>query len=206
MPVIDLLYSIDTALFTFINQTISNPLGDLLWPLITHYDRFLVVRILLLAVWIGLLFRGGPAGRRIAILLIPVLFVADQLSSSVLKELIGRPRPCHVIDGVPVVEGIRLLVDCGPGKSFPSSHAVNNFAVGTLFSFYYRKWIWAFMAWASLVALSRPAVGVHYPSDIVGGAIVGALVAMGIIQAWLFVEGRLKKRGVKPARNGEGTQ
>ena len=203
---IDLLYSIDTALFTFINQTTSNPLGDLLWPLITHYDRFLVVRILLLAVWVGLLLKGGPTGRRVALLLIPILLAADQLSSSILKELIGRPRPCHIVDGCPVVEGVRLLVDCGPGKSFPSSHAVNNFAVATLFSFYYRKWTWAFMVWASLVALSRPAVGVHYPSDIIGGAILGALVAMGLIQAWQFIEHRFMNDGAPPTDKGEEAQ
>jgi undecaprenyl-diphosphatase len=201
--VIELLYNIDTTLFAFINQTMSNPLGDLLWPLITHYDRFLVVRLLLLAIWIGLLIKGGRAGRRVALLLIPILLAADQLSSSVLKELIGRPRPCHIVDGAQVLEGIRLLVDCGPGKSFPSSHAVNNFAVATLFSFYYRKWAWAFMAWASLVALSRPAVGVHYPSDIAGGAIIGALVAMALIQAWLLVERRLKKQSKEPADGRE---
>jgi undecaprenyl-diphosphatase len=84
-----------------------------------------------------------------------------------------------------------MLVDCGPGKSFPSSHAVNNFGVATLFSFYYRKWTWAFIGWASLVALSRPAVGVHYPSDILGGAIIGCAVAGFVIWTWLNVERRL---------------
>ena len=203
---IDLLYSIDAALFGFINQTISNPLGDLLWPLITHYDRFLLVRILLAAVWVGLLLKGGPTGRRVALLLVPTLLVSDQLSSSILKELIGRPRPCHIVDGVPVLEGVRLLVDCGPGKSFPSSHAVNNFAVATLFSFYYRRWKWAFMFWASLVALSRPAVGVHYPSDILGGAILGTLVAAAIIKLWLIIEHRLTRGGPEPATRTEESQ
>jgi undecaprenyl-diphosphatase len=206
VPVIDFLYSVDTTLFTFVNQTSSNPLGDMLWPLITHYDRFLVVRILLLLVWLGLLIKGGPSGRRVALLLVPVLFVADQLSSSVLKELISRPRPCHVIDGVPVVESVRLLVDCGPGKSFPSSHAVNNFAVATLFSYYYRKWTWAFVVWASLVALSRPAVGVHYPSDIVGGAIIGTMIALGIMLLWLMVEEKLLRKAPAPAGGPEETQ
>jgi undecaprenyl-diphosphatase len=77
-----------------------------------------------------------------------------------------------------------MLVDCGPGKSFPSSHAVNNFAVATLFSSYYPKIrLWLF-GWAALVALSRPAVGVHYPSDILGGAITGFTVALLLVVAW----------------------
>jgi undecaprenyl-diphosphatase len=86
--------------------------------------------------------------------------------------------------GVPIVQGIHMLVDCGPGKSFPSSHAVNNFAVATLLSTYYRRWQWWFFGWAALVALSRPAVGVHYPSDILGGAAIGACVALALIFLW----------------------
>ncbi|HTS00279.1 MAG TPA: phosphatase PAP2 family protein, partial [Bacteroidota bacterium] len=58
------------------------------------------------------------------------------------------------------------------------------FAVATLFSSYYRKWRWAFYAWASLVALSRPAVGVHYPSDILGGALIGVAVALAVVFSW----------------------
>jgi len=188
------LYNLDVAVFVFLNQTIANPLGDVLWPMITHYDRYLLIRIVLVLVWIGLLVRGGARGRRAALLIIPVLICADQLSSSVLKELIARPRPCHMIDGIPLVESVRLLVDCGPGKSFPSSHAVNNFAVATVFAWTYPAAKWWFFGWASLVALSRPAVGVHYPSDILGGALIGALVAMVLIQIWMAIERAIRAR------------
>jgi undecaprenyl-diphosphatase len=195
----DALYSLDVTLFVFLNQTIANPVGDILWPIITNYDRFLVVRVVLLLVWIGLLLRGGPRGRRAALLLIPVLVFADQLSSSVLKELIARPRPCHSVAGIPIVESVRLLVDCGPGKSFPSSHAVNNFAVATVFAWSYPAGRWWFFGWAALVALSRPAVGVHYPSDIVGGALIGSAVALLWIQAWLWIEGAIEARRSPPS-------
>ena len=191
---IDALYNLDVALFVFLNRTTANPVGDVLWPMITNYDRYLLVRIALVLVWIGLLVRGGAGGRRAALLIIPVLVCADQLSSSVLKEIISRPRPCHTIDGIPMVESVRLLVDCGPGKSFPSSHAVNNFAVATVFAWTYPGGKWWFFGWASLVALSRPAVGVHYPSDILGGAIIGALVAIVLIQIWMAIERALRAR------------
>jgi undecaprenyl-diphosphatase len=181
---IEFLYSIDVAVFHFINVTLANPVGDFLWPLITDYDKILPVRILLLAVWILLIVRGGARGRTAALLLIPVIFCADKLSSSLIKEFVSRPRPCHEIGGVPIVQGIHMLVDCGPGKSFPSSHAVNNFAFATLFSSYYRRWRWWFFGWAALVALSRPAVGVHYPSDIMGGAAIGVCVSLALIFLW----------------------
>ena len=186
----DFFYSIDRAIFLFLNQTLSNPLGDVLWPLITDYDKLWPVRIVLGAVWLWLLIRGGRRGRTVAIMLVPLLFLSDKLSSSVIKEIVGRPRPCHEMNGLPIVQSIHLLVDCGAGKSFPSSHAVNNFAVATLFSFYYRRWMYAFLGWAFLVALSRPAVGVHYPSDILAGALIGAFVGAFLIWVWLNIERR----------------
>jgi undecaprenyl-diphosphatase len=202
--VIEFLYSIDVAVFHFINVTLANPVGDFLWPLITDYDRILPVRILLLVVWLLLIVKGGARGRTAAILVIPVLFCADKLSSALIKDLVSRARPCHEIGGVPLVQGIHMLVDCGPGKSFPSSHAVNNFAVATLFSSYYRKWRAAFYAWAALVALSRPAVGVHYPSDVLGGAVIGVCVALAVIALWTGAARRFFPRAaVGPGAGGE---
>lgn len=187
---IEFLYSLDVAVLRFINGTLANPAGDLLWPLITDYDKLLPVRIVLVGVWLWLVFRGGARGRTTACMLIPLLFLSDALSSSVIKELISRPRPCHDIGGVPAVQGLHMLVDCGPGKSFPSSHAVNNFAVATMFSFYYPRWRGWFFAFAALVALSRPAVGVHYPSDILGGALVGVVLALAVIALWTPIQRR----------------
>jgi len=181
------LYNIDRAVFLFINNTLANPVGDTLWPYITDYDRILVVRVILVGVWLWLMVRGGTRGRTAALMLIAVLFAADQLSSSVIKPFVDRLRPCHLIDGIRVIPQVHLLVSCGPGKSFPSSHAVNNFAVATLFGYYYRPIRPYVYGWASLVALSRVAVGVHYPSDIAGGAIIGTLVAATIISLWNLI-------------------
>jgi undecaprenyl-diphosphatase len=184
------LHAIDTALFFFVNSTISTPATDLVWPVLTDYSNHLAVRIILLGVWVLLVVRGGKRGRTAAILCVVVLVASDQLSSFVIKPLVDRARPCHEAGGVPVLQGIHLLVHCGSGKSFPSSHAVNNFAMAMLFSYYYRKWAWAFFAWAALIAVSRVAVGVHYPSDVAGGALIGAGVALAIIIAWTKVQQR----------------
>jgi len=184
----ELLYTVDKAIFLFINQTLSNPVGDTLWPLITDYDKLAVARILLVSAWLLLVVRGGRRGREAALMIIPVILCADTLNSSIIKGLVGRPRPCHEMNGTAVIQGIHLLVDCGPGKSFPSSHAVNNFAAATVFSFYYRKFAWAFAGWAAIVALSRTAVGVHYPSDIIAGGILGIALAAFWIWVWLKIQ------------------
>jgi len=176
--------------FRFINNTLSTSAGDFLWPLITDYDKILPVRVVLIAVWGLLIWKGGVRGRTAALLIILVIIAADQLSSSVIKELVGRPRPCHFLNGVTVVPDVHLIVSCGSGKSFPSSHAVNNFALASLLAFYYRRWQWWFFSWAAVVAISRVAVGVHYPSDIVGGALLGA--GLGSLSTWFWT--RLQER------------
>ncbi len=181
----------DRNVLLFVNVTLANPVGDLLWPIITHYDQLWPFRILLLGAWLWLLIRGGRKGRTVALLVIPLLLLSDQLNSFVLKPLFARPRPCHEADGLAFVRGLHMLVPCGSGMAFPSSHAVNNFALATLFSRTYPKWTWAFFTWASLVALSRVAVGVHYPSDILGGAVIGCLLALLLLAVWGWSERRL---------------
>ena len=87
------------------------------------------------------------------------------------------------MNGVRIMEEIHMLVDCGPGYAFTSSHAVNNAAAATVFAHYYPRWSWAFIAWAALVGLSRVFVGVHYPLDVVSGAVIGAVIAALLITA-----------------------
>ena len=60
---IELLLAWDRELFHFLNTTLATPIGDALWPVITHYDRFPAVRVALLAVWILLDREGGKRGR-----------------------------------------------------------------------------------------------------------------------------------------------
>ena len=179
---LEFLYSIDKAVFFFINHTISNPVLDWLMPLLTDLNKRKPVVIVVALLWLWLMIRGGRRGRTAGLLLVAAIVVGDQLSSSVIKHLVARVRPFQVL------QGVRLLVDCGSGYSFPSSHAVNNFAGAVILSHYYRKYAWGWFSFASLVALTRPYVGVHYPSDIVGGAIIGSLCAYGVIKIWEAVE------------------
>jgi undecaprenyl-diphosphatase len=188
--VIEFFFSIDRAILLFINCTLANPVGDWIWPWITGYDQHWPVRIVFIVLWLWLMIRGGTRGRTVAIMVIPALVLLDQFSSAFLKELVARPRPCHDVGGVPIVQGLHMLVQCGGGKSFPSSHAVNNFGIATLFSYYYRRWTWAFVTWASIIALSRVAVGVHYPSDIAGGAVIGVSLAAFVIWCWTTTQHR----------------
>lgn len=171
----DFLYSIDVAVFRFINGTLANPVTDKLMPFITDVTHWYLVYVLL---WFIILFKGGKYRIGLAIGMILLVTISDQISSNLLKNLIERSRPCKVL------ENVHLLVTCTDSFSFPSSHAVNNFAAAMFFTFFYRKLKWILFSVATLMALSRIFVGVHYPSDVVGGALIGILI--GYILAVLY--------------------
>lgn len=183
---IEFLYSVDKWLFCFLNQTISNRLFDLIMPPITDWNLSWIGRGIAIALWMLIFFRGGKRGKTAALLLIVVILISDQLSSQFLKQLFARPRPCHQIGGIPVVETVRLIsgVGCGGGYSFPSGHAVNNIAFATLISHHYPNWRWAAFGYGIMMGLSRIFVGVHYPSDVLFGGLIGYLCAFAVIRTW----------------------
>ena len=105
---------------------------------------------------------------------------ADFIASGILKDLVARPRPTRV----PELEGVLHLVNgYRSGRyGFVSSHAANTMAVALLFSLIWRNKIatYGLMLWVAANCYSRMYLGVHYPTDILGGLMVGALVAVGV--------------------------
>ena len=104
--------------------------------------------------------------------------VADFIASGILKELVARPRPTRV----PELEGVLHLVNgYRSGRyGFVSSHAANTMVCALLFSMIWRNKIATvgLMLWVAANCYSRMYLGVHYPLDILGGLMVGCLVAM----------------------------
>jgi undecaprenyl-diphosphatase len=188
------LQSIDTALFFFVNHTLSNPPFDFLMPFLTDLNKIKIVQILAVAGWLAAVIRGGRRARTVCILLVVAVACSDQISSTVIKSIVGRLRPCFVL------EDVRTLVDCGSGYSFPSSHAVNNFAAATILSYYYRRYVWGFVLFAAVIAFSRMYVGVHYPSDVLGGAIIGTAVSSLILYLWFTIEKHFHLATAQPFR------
>jgi undecaprenyl-diphosphatase len=87
---------------------------------------------------------------------------------------------------------VHLLVGCTNSFSFPSSHAVNNFAGAYFFTYFYPKVKYGLYVGASLMALSRVFCGVHYPFDIFGGMIIGLIIGWIVIEIWKAVNKKLK--------------
>ncbi len=204
----DILYAVDVAVFKFCNQTIANPLFDWLMPFLTDLNKHWWGLALFALCWLALFVKGGKKGRIVATLLLFLIVLTDQINSTILKSLFGRLRPCAEVAGAAVLSDIRLLVDCGSGYSFPSSHAANNFGAAFLLSFFYRSWSVAFYSFAGAVAFSRISVGVHYPSDVVGGIAVGAACAGIVILGWMLLASHVPRLDYDPlvssANSGSG--
>lgn len=111
---LDILNSVDTALFRFINSSLSNPVFDVIMPFLTDLNKQQIVLGLVLALLLWMLIRGNKRIRLTALVLIITIIISDQFSSSVVKYWFERQRPCQVLDNV------RLLVSCGSGYAFPS--------------------------------------------------------------------------------------
>lgn len=109
-----------------------------------------------------------------------VILCSDQLSAHVCKPLFHRLRPCFN----PELEGLVHLPKGLPGGryGFVSSHAANTFAVAAFLTAALHKRYhhvgWWLYAWALVSSYSRIYVGVHYPGDILAGAILGVLVGL----------------------------
>lgn len=104
------------------------------------------------------------------------LSCADLTSFRVIKPLIARERPCRMLDDVQLI-----LNHCGGSYGFTSNHATNAFAVWAIVAINFgvrSTWSLIGITLASAVGISRVYLGVHFWGDVLGGAVIGAIVAL----------------------------
>lgn len=167
---IETFRQIDFQFFQFINTACANPVADVICPILRNKATWIPL-YLLLAIYIYKHF----STKLLWFILFGALTVllSDQTASHIVKPLVHRLRPCNNPD---FQNQVRLLVEhCGSGFSFVSAHAANHFALATFFalSFPKYKWNYLFYIWAAAISLSQVYVGVHFPADVAGGALLG---------------------------------
>jgi membrane-associated phospholipid phosphatase len=185
------LQSLDTGVFRFVNGSLSNWFFDLVMPVLSGAGSAMHWFMLALIVaFASALVYGNARARICAVMLLVTGAIGDGLIVNTIKHAVARPRPCIALSNV--VERL----GCTTSGSMPSAHAANWFAATMIvFIFYPRKrWLTVPMViMATAVAFSRVYNGVHYPGDVLAGAILGSGYAVAIAvlleMAWQYVGG-----------------
>ena len=168
------LQSLDAALFRFINQSLSNPFFDWLMPVLSG-NKLFVPAVIVASVW--LIWKQRTKGALCVVFILLAVALGDPLIINSIKHAVGRPRPF-----VSMPECITLV---GRTSSFslPSAHAANMAAAAMVAFLFFRR-SWRFMVpLAAGVAFSRVYNGVHYLSDVLLGATLGAGYAAVMVWA-----------------------
>src|SRR6266571_3795526 len=159
----------DELWFRALNLAGTNAFADAVMVAFTILGAAYVLALLAVPLW----WRGHREAAFDFLLLMGITVVVTEA----LKFAVGRPRPCDALSGVRWIAGFGCDVEFDP--SFPSGHASRAFAFATFLAFRYRGRVGAAaFAFAFLVGVSRIYLGVHWPSDVIAGAVLGVALAV----------------------------
>jgi len=173
----------DRKLFFLVNNRMANNFFDTVMPFLRESSVWVPLYLFLL---VFALVNFGKRAWWWILFAVCTAAICDLVSSRLIKDHIFRLRPCNNPD---MAAYIRVLVNYRPqSSSFTSSHATNHFGMAmfivmTLKTFTGR-WVNLFFLWAAMICFAQVYVGVHYPFDVVSGALLGCL--LGYIIALFF--------------------
>jgi undecaprenyl-diphosphatase len=181
-----MIEQLDQQLFLFLNS-LNSPFCDQVMHAISG-------RIIWIPLYLSILiYLGIKYKRKFFVILLFIILAAtfsDQ-ASVLIKNIVQRLRPCYE----PVLQGLVHTVngECGGRYSFVSSHATNSFDVALLsLLFIKRRWFTiSIVIWASVIGYSRIYLGVHYPGDVIFGALLGSIIGWSVYNLYLLTDSKI---------------
>lgn len=172
----------DKYIFNLINNKWQNSFFDAVMPLVRNSNFWIPLYLFLLVFAFINIRKSGWY----ILLVICTAALTDIISSHIIKETIFRLRPCNDPD---LIGSIRVLASyCPQSSGFTSSHAANHFGLATFASSTLYpiagRWIFVTYFWAFIIVYAQMYVGVHFPVDILGGALLGVMA--GLLTARIY--------------------
>lgn len=183
------LIYIDEKILLAINGAHCAFMDHVMWA---FSDRFFWIPLYLFLAWLLFRKKGTKTGILSLVVIAGMIAVTDQTCSSLIRPLVERLRPSSLEN--PISTMIHLVNGHRCGQyGFPSSHAANTFALALFLGMLFRnrKYTIAFLSWAFIISYSRIYMGVHYPGDIVAGALIGISYAILFHKLFIFAQERV---------------
>jgi membrane-associated phospholipid phosphatase len=171
----DLIQDFDVYIFKLIHCSFKNELFDILMPIVrnklTWIPLYLVLIYFLKKNYIKNYWK-------IIILAICSVVISDLVCAKILKEIFQRMRPCHFLVLETWFSDFNL---CSSTYSFPSCHAMNHATIAAMLFPYFKDKAFkiGLVFWVLLIGYAQIYIGVHYPTDIIGGIVIGFVFSFG---------------------------